>query len=184
MLLRQILDARDYWESFTEPLTPTTEPIWPTPEALDRIKTLRTDMSTVIRRFGKEEAQSSMDRLTQSVLKEAALLAMSEQKEEVSLDHVLSVISYAGDWFRNMLLMVEDVAASDWAATLDKVTGKLLENDGTMSAKKLYAAFKDDFKPREWSEIINALTDSGNVTLSAKSNSKEMEVSYVGAIAE
>lgn len=184
VLLRQILDARDYWESFTEPLTPTTEPIWPTPEALDRIKTLRTDMSTVIRRFGKEEAQSSMDRLTQSVLKAAALLAMSEQKEEVSLDHVLSVISYAGDWFRNMLLMVEDVAASDWAATLDKVTGKLLENDGTMSAKKLYAAFKDEFKPREWSEIINALTDSGNVTLSAKSNSKEMEVSYVGAIAE
>ena len=180
-MLAQVKSGRDFWEGYVDPTTAVTEPIFPSHEAMERIRVLRTDMMEVIQKFGKEEAQSSADRLSQSVLRGAALLAMVDQRSDVELDDVLAVIYYCGDWFRNMLLMVEDVAESDWAATLDKVIEALVVEGGSMLSKNLYAQFRTEYRPREWSEVMHALQDAGIIRLTqVEGNRKEMEVTYLG----
>ena len=176
-LLEDIRNARDFFESMGD-VDANTLPIRPTQEAFDRIKVLRSEMVDVIRRMGREELQSSADRMSQSVLRAAALLAMSHMREEVLLEDVVQVIAYTGDWFNNSIRMIEMVGESEWAGRLDEVVEELIARGGTATSKELYNVFKNQYKPRDYSEMLKALQESGAINQLA--NGKTSIIQYVG----
>lgn len=176
-------NAREWWEfDKSQGLDSPTDPVRPTEEAFARVKQFRSEMVGKAVELGREELISSADRLSQSVLKCAALLAMVESKEKVELHHVISAIQYANAWFENMIRMVDMVSDSSWMKLQEEIIAKLIENGSSMDSRQLYKHFKTlGFKPRDFAEHITALQDSGEIQqVPAAKGSKKMLVNYIG----
>lgn len=163
-MLTEIANARDFFDSFVDKEA-NTLPIRPTDEAFERLRLLRSDMSRTITALGKAELQSSTERMSQSVLRAAALLAMSKMQESVELADVVQVIAYAGDWFRNSIRMIDMVGESDWATRLDDILDALISEGGVATSKALYSHFKAEYKPRDYGEMLTALQESGTIEI-------------------
>ena len=161
-MLEEIRHMRDHWDVMCDKSS-NTVPIRPKPEAFERIKQLRLDMSATISKLGVEELQSSTERMSQSVLRCAALLAMADGRMEVELADVVQVVAYSGEWFRNSIRMIDMVGESQWAAHLDEITDVLMALGGVASRKDVYAHFKSRYKPRDFTEMLTALQESGQV---------------------
>lgn len=180
-MVNKLRTARTYYDTFLDPTTPT-EPIDVSQEAHDRIAQFLQDMAENVRSEGKEELLSTAMRLSISVYKCAALLAIVECGEngsvEVKLEHVLCAINFANDWYMNILRMVDMISDSDWMKVQDEIIGVLAANGNSMDAKVLYRSFKDKHKPREYAEIIKALDESG--VIQQVTAGKKVTVNYVG----
>lgn len=177
-IINQIRAARDHFEMFSEALDAPTTAIRPTEDAMKRIHKLRTDMVGVAKDFGKDELISSADRLSQSVLKVAALFAMADCRVVVEVHDVLSATQYANSWFMNLLRMEDQVNSSTWVKDQEEVIAALIEAQSSIDARDLYKKFKDKHKPREYNEMVKALVDAGEIQLVQEK--KRVLVNYVG----
>lgn len=184
-LVAKVRNAREFHANFTT-LEQPTQAIDVTQEAHDRVKQFMEDMAQAVRKEGKEELVSTTMRLSISVYKCAALLAMVEpEQQEVTLRHVLSAINFANDWFMNILRMVDLISESDWVKAQESIVEMLILNGSSMDSKKLYAEFKDEFKPRDYAEMIKALEDAGEIQqVRPSKNSTKTNINYVGGASE
>lgn len=177
-LVGKLRDARYHFEMFADGLDAPTAPIRPTDDAMRRIHKLRTDMVGVARDFGKDELISSADRLSQSVLKVAALFAMADCRLEVKVCDVLSATQYANAWFMNLLRMEDQVNSSNWVKDQEDIIAALISKQSSVDSRELYRMFKDIHKPRDYNEILKALSDAGEIQL--VQDKKKVMVNYVG----
>jgi hypothetical protein len=178
-LVDKVRAARTVHEGFLDPEMPT-QPIDISQEAHERVKRFMEDMAASVRSEGKEELVSTTMRLSISVYKCAALLAMVECAQEVTIDHVLAAINFANDWYMNILRMVDIISESSWVKIQDSIIEALCEGGSSMDSKKLYAKFKDDYKPRDYAEVIKALQDAGEIQLVPAKTGNKVMVNYVG----
>lgn len=177
-IIQKIRAARDHFEMFSESLDAPTKAIRPTDAAMGRIHKLRTDMVGVAKDFGKDELISSADRLSQSVLKVAALFAMADCRDAVEVHDVLSATQYANSWFMNLLRMEDQVNSSTWVKDQEEIVAALIEQQSSMDARDLYKKFKDKHKPRDYNEMLKALENSGEIQMVQEK--KRVLVNYVG----
>lgn len=161
-LCDSLRSARDHYEMFADSLDAEPQPIEFEVEAFERIKKFRADMVGEAENLSMNVVAPA-DRLTHSVLKCAALLAMSECSESVQLRHAVSAINYASGWFLNMLKMSEKVAESDWKRQQDTILEEIIIQGNDVSPKKLYNKFRTEMKPREFAELVQSLQDSGHL---------------------
>lgn len=176
-LVSVIRNAREWWEDFVDPTLPT-EPIVISRGAHDRMSVFHNDMNLNVIESGKEELESTIFRMGQSVYKCAALIAMSECSESIEVEHVLAAINFAGDWYLNILRMVDLISESDWVKVQDEIVATLIGAGSALDSRKLYAKFKDSHKPREYAEILKALVDAGEIQMIPEN--KKVMVRYVG----
>lgn len=115
-------------------------------------------------KFGDGEVlEAAVERLTISVLKSAALLALYDNVDEVSLDHMLCAIEQAERWYNDLVRMVNEVSSSDFERRLQEVELYILQGSDSIrhdtDVRKKFARWK----PREIDEILDALTAQGRI---------------------
>lgn len=176
-LVDKVRTARGLCEHWLDPEA-ATQPIDITQEAHERMKQFMEDMAGAVRAQGKEELVSTTLRLSISVYKCAALLAMVEGKDTVTVNYVLAAINYAHDWYLNILRMVDLISESDWVKIQDDIIAELIAGGSSMDSRKLYGKFKDQHKPREYAEFLKALVDAGEIQ--QVTEGKKVMINYVG----
>lgn len=157
-LISQIENARDYWEVTSDPDGETfglnfTEDSW------NRIVEYMRDMEKV----SPDQAIPSVERLSVSTLKCAALLAMADGLETVTKNYVLKAISFTQKWYGNMIHKLNAVTDTIWKRQQDDVLRLIVESGGKPKLKTVYAKVRAQYTSKEFSEILNALEDSGYV---------------------
>ena len=178
-MVQNLEAAREHWVSFTPGgATGETIAVPMTDEALARLNKFVTpilDMAEAHER--KDAATATATRLTISVMKAAALIAMYDCEEEVQLTHMLSAINHAALWARNMFDIIESVADNAWKRTLDSVTEFVMLKGGFVSWAVCYKHFMGEYDVKQFLRIIDALNESGVINLDAKTK----KISLAGA---
>lgn len=105
------------------------------------------------------------DRMSYTILKAAALLALHDRSKTVKLEHLLPVLEQAEWWFKDMMRMANMIASSDFEAKADKIESLIAANGGTLARSKVYASA--EFKGMRIGEVdehIRSLMAQGRVS--------------------
>lgn len=132
--------------------------------ALNRYNRWIEDGMKLAESFGEDEVLvPSYKRMTISVYKASALLAMHDGTDTVTLKHLLPTLAQAELWFMDMTRMAAEVSSSDFERRLDEVESFIITGEDKKrteaSTRKRFARFK----PNEFDEIIRALQAAGRV---------------------
>lgn len=176
-IVSRVFNARKKWEEIQNPEEPAM-PVDVSQAAHDRIYQFIQDTNREVKVSGKEELESTVFRLCVSVYKCAALLSMVDISPRVELKHVLAAINYAGDWYMNILRMVDLISESTWVSSQEAIVDVLIANGSTMDAQKLYSKFSDEYKPRDYAEIIKALENADKIQMVPNGKTR-MNVNYI-----
>lgn len=106
--------------------------------------------------------EPSRDRMSYSILKAAALLAIHDRSATVTLEHLLPVLAQSELWFRDLTKMANSIASSDFEARSDQIEMMIAAAGGILAAKNVYKAFKN-LRKGEVDENINSLKAQGRI---------------------
>lgn len=133
-----------------------------TQEALDRLNLFAHDLHVAASSAQDQVLDSGMDRLRDSVLKCAVLLAAYDDLPEVDLACVLKAIQQGEVWYKGLVEMLNAVSTSAFGHVQDTVLGFIVAaKDHEVAESAIYSKFK--FKPSEFNEVILALQKSGKI---------------------
>lgn len=157
-LVDLVSNARDFWEGFVDP-EGVTAGIHFTDEAWSRIVKYMRDMEKI----SSPQAIPSVERLSVSTLKCAALLAMVEGKDNIGVEYVLKAIQYSSKWYGNMVNKLNAVSDTVWKKQQDEILRFVVESGGNVTLKTVYSKVRAKYNTKEFSEILKALEDSGYI---------------------
>lgn len=162
-LANVLRDAIDYWrEKYDDNckfLTAVEDPrlhMACEPEAFDRWKQFAHDATyaAAVHETSSKELFPSMERMTMSTLKVAALLAMAEKRDTIGMGHMLKAISLASIWARGTEVLVKEVTNNGLAQSISEVEQYVAaQRNGQVTYAKLLSYFKNKF------DTLKALTD-------------------------
>lgn len=159
-LVNYIRNARDFWDSFGDAEAETVG-IRFTDEAWNRIVKFMRDMEKASK--DNPNAIPSVERLSISTLKCAALLAMAETHEEVTEEYVVKAIHYASKWYGNMINKLNAVTDTIWKKQQDEILMMVVDAGGTSTLKSIYSRVRAKYTSKEFAEILSALENSGYI---------------------
>jgi hypothetical protein len=164
-LLGRLETAREHWDSFVAVDGPT-QAVPCVPDAWARLNKFITDVLDAAE--GQEKSgiiEASSQRLTLSILKAATLLAMFDCCDAVELPHMLAAINYCSMWFVHMVEMANEVSSSRWRKKQNAIEELLITKGGEAKWEPIYKQMNRqmDMKPRDFSEVITAMQESGVV---------------------
>lgn len=148
------------------------------PEALVRWNEWKVQTKEYIRgRQNEDIMEPARDRMSYTVWKTAALLAIHDRKTEISEEHLVRALEQAEWWFRDMMIMADQVASSDFESKVDAIELMLAAAGGSMPMKKVYA-HKDfkKFRKGEVDECINSLEAQGRASRVPINNEMVLEI--------
>jgi hypothetical protein len=149
-----------------------------TPEAEERFVKFREDVVAAVNDTKyREVIDSTSDRMTLSVLKLAALLAMHERRQKIELNDMLQAISYAGRWFDNAVTVASMISESEWQRDVTKLEEHIMAKGGKLSWFRAYQAFPDK-KPKDFEEMVVALETRGSLIRTQVGSRWHLEVQY------
>lgn len=163
-IVAEIAQARMFWEGLTKPGSQV--PIGVEDRAWQRFNQFVWDAGTEAERHDLASVvEPTTDRLTKSTLKVACVLAMAEQQDVVKMRHILKAITFAEDWFQNLLLLAGKVRESEWAKRQEEVEEALATFSQVVTYAKAYNKVRSRFRPKEFGEIIEALEYGNRIAL-------------------
>ena len=124
-----------------------------------------------------EIISSTTERMIITALKLATLLAMDDRSLTVKRVHMLQAIGYAGEWFDNAVTVASMVSESEWQKDVDKLEAFIVSKGGRVSYAACYNQFKS-LKPKEFSDVVEALKSRGVLTDSRAGNKIILELDY------
>lgn len=173
MIVRSIYDSALYWQKKGGVFP---KPVRMTDEALARFNNFKWDTGTYSKGHPNEDSiEPSRQRLSLSVWKCAVLLAMYDKSDVVELRHVLIAISYAEQWFKNLIRMAGEISASEWQREVDELELLLTSKGGRMKYEDAYKKFGNKRK-REFDEMVDALRSQGRIFLKVENMKTYLEV--------
>lgn len=107
------------------------------------------------------------DRMSWSIIKSAALLAIHSRSDTVRMEHLLPVIAQSELWMTDMVKMANSIASSDFEDRSNKVELLVAQAGGEIELKKVYQAFKT-LPPGHVDENIRSLEFQGKVKRTPK----------------
>jgi hypothetical protein len=116
--------------------------------------------------------EPARDRMSYSILKASALLAIHDRSEMVTMEHLLPILAQSELWFRDLIKMANSIASSDFEARSDQIEMMIAAAGGTLAAKDVYKAFKN-LRKGEVDENINSLKAQGRIKPGKKVNGHE-----------
>lgn len=125
---------------------------------------------------GEHTLVAVSQRLSESVMKAAALLALHEGSDTVTIRHALIALQQAELWVKDMLRMLQEVSSSEFERRLSEVEHYIAsgKNEGRTDTevRKHFAKFR----PQEYDEIIRSLTGAGRIRKKPGDDRKRWEV--------
>jgi hypothetical protein len=110
-----------------------------------------------------EYIDPSRQRLTISLVKAAALLAISSGRTLISAEDMIQVIKQSELWFRDMVRIINSVASSDFEGHVNNVERFIAQGEDSRVPKtKVYDRFRQ-FPTGQVDEFIRALKEQGRV---------------------
>lgn len=113
----------------------------------------------------KRHAQGYYERLKITVMKCAALLAMSEDRQDVELKDLLVVLKQSEWWFEDFLKVIRSVAESDFQREANEIAAYIhAGKDHQRNRANAMRAFSK-YRKRQFDEIIESLVEQGRVAV-------------------
>jgi len=160
-LNKELEVARNYWSMVT-PENEMTK-IGITPEAVERFLKFREDVAQAVRETRYHEIiDSTSDRMTLSILKLAALLAMHQRKNRIEEIDLLQAIAFAGQFFDNSVRVASMISESEWQRDVAKLEEYIISKGGKLSWHRAYQAFPEK-RPKDFEEMVTALESRGTL---------------------
>ncbi len=167
----EIKSIRSFWEQKTKRGEPIRVPF--ELEAWERLNDFAWDLGTAAAESDMAKMLEPVaDRMAKSVLKVAVLLAMSEGSLAVKMRHMLKAIQLGEEWYHHMLIIANRIRESGWQRQQDDVIAILDASNGRMTWSALYKKFRGKLKPKQFEEIIQALSEAGEVRTGIESRNK------------
>lgn len=140
-------------------------PVVVSDKAWDRWNDLTMKLDEVAEQSEDFEAALPTARRTgNTVHRVACLLALAEGKTVVSLNHMLKAIYFAEQWVTTMLVFIQLVHRNQWARQVHELIEYIITKGGQLSWQQTYSRF-NNYKPREFSELVDSAVQSGRVKL-------------------
>lgn len=165
-LTMELTKARDYWKGRAGDVE-TPEYIEFSDEAWERMEDFADAMDEYVQDNPRYEILSpAVDRLDKNLKKVAALLAMSEQRDEVSMHDALTVIYYGTQWAEDLIQMVDGVADSALQRDLDSLLALIESGGGVIKYRAAVKwATRRGTGLRVFRELVETLVDSGIIVV-------------------
>ncbi len=163
-LAMELMKARDYWKATAGDFS-TPAMIDFSEEAWDRLEDYADLLEDYIKKHPRAEVlDSGIERLGWNLKKTAALLAMADQRDEVSLNDALTAIYYATQWTEDLIIMVEGVASNAVQRDIDAFLTFLELNGGTVYQKDAVNwAVKHGKQRHEYLALFDILKDGERI---------------------
>lgn len=139
-------------------------PMNATAGALERLTDFaETARTLAMKRPEWEILDPSLIRLSETVRKAASLLALEEQRTEVTLRDVVIALTHAEEWLANLFFVAEQISASMWAREVDEVENFVLAKGGQVTKTVLFRKFASR-QLRDLLQQLEALKVQGRIT--------------------
>lgn len=105
----------------------------------------------------------AVERMKFSIMKSAALLALSDQRDVISVTDVLHALAQGELWYRDLLRMASEISSSDYESKLDEVEKFIATGSG---GSRKDAAVRRQFaryRASEYDDLINSLKKQGRI---------------------
>ena len=150
---------KNYWEMYVA--DGETFRIYIEDDAWDRWNQFEDEVEAAAKVSPHSEVVgSSAERMSISVLKISALLAMDERSDTVKMSHMLQAIAYAGEWFKNLVVIAGMISESDWERDVSNLEKFIASQGGKCTYAKAYRQFTDK-KPQDFEQMVSALEQRG-----------------------
>jgi hypothetical protein len=135
-----------------------------TPEAADRMTRVKWEMANLIKKSDPnwDIINPSLIRMGVTIRKCATLLAVSDGRTETELIDVLCAIEAAEEWVKNLLIVAQQINASDFERNCDQVEAYIRSKDDRIKLELVNRRFKA-WRVRDLQEAINALASQGRI---------------------
>jgi hypothetical protein len=109
--------------------------------------------------------QGPLTRLTETLVKCAALTALYDGRTQFTETDALIAIWYGTDWFYNFLRVVEETSESEFSRSANEIEAYIRTQGGSVTATKLLHRFRAMIQrsPRELDDRISFLVNSGRI---------------------
>lgn len=172
-LKKQLEVGRNYW-SMLAPENGMAK-IGIEEEAVARFQKFRDDVANKVQDTKYVEVIDAVsDRMTVSVLKLAALLAMHARSSTIKMEHLLHAIAFAGKWFDNAVRVASMISESEWLRDVSLLE-KFIEANGNTPYAKAYDAFPD-MKQRDFDDMVTSLEMRGVIVRRKVGNRWHLEL--------
>ena len=165
---------KTFWEMYVA--DGETYRIYIEDEVWDRWNQFEADVEEAVKSTKHQEVISTTaERMTHSVLKVAALLAMDDRSMTVQMHHLLQAIAYAGEWFRNLVRIAGMISESDWERDVSDLEKFIASRGGRCTYAQAYRQFTSK-KPQEFEQMVQALEGRGAKIRNQAGNSWALEI--------
>jgi len=114
-------------------------------------------------------------RIGMSIRKAAALLAIYEQSPTVTLRHVLIALGAAEEWLENLIILADEISASDWARESDEIEAYIRNAGGSATVAAVNRAFRD--RPESVrNQQLSDLTSQGRIKRGRRGKTQTWEL--------
>lgn len=134
-------------------------------------------LQAVLQHDRAEVLEAGVERLSFSILKAAALIAMADGRDTVSMQDVVSALQYGEGWARHMVKSSELVSASYWQKDMDVIADTVLARGGEANWTDVYA--KSGRRPAEFLQLIEGLTQAGRASVRVDDKTKARWITVV-----
>lgn len=148
-----------------------------TKEAAERMTEVKWTLANLVKTTDPnyDILNPSLVRLGVTIRKCASLLALADGRQQTELIDVLTAISYAEEWVRNLLIVSAKISASDFERNCDEVEAFVKAKDGKIKMEMVNRRFKS-WRMRDLQEAVNSLQQQGRLREVVESKSKYLEI--------
>jgi hypothetical protein len=135
-----------------------------TPEAADRMTRVKWELANLVKKSDPnwDIINPSLVRMGVTIRKCATLLAVSDGRTETELIDVLAAIEAAEEWVKNLLIVAQQINASDFERNCDQVEAYIRSKDDRIKLEFVNRRFKA-WRVRDLQEAIGALASQGRI---------------------
>lgn len=156
--------AEDYITLLGTRSTVNQEPMTSTDDVLDRIGQANVFMHDHFRKHRNYEAmlRPCLVRISDSILKATALIALSEGRHKMVMSDALIALHAAQEWLENLMLLIDGIQSNEWSLLVDKVYAAISKRKRipTFEVSRQFA----DLSPKDLAMVIQSLTDQKLIT--------------------
>lgn len=139
-------------------------PIWMDEGTINRYNKWAEGAMQFAEKYGDGEILvPSFQRMKATVAKAAALMAMYDQTDTISMRHLLPALSQAELWFNDMVRMASEISSSDFERRLNDIEAFIASGEDRQRIESSVRRKFAKLRPREFEEVLTALLTQGRI---------------------
>jgi len=161
-LVDELSDAREFWQNITVPgklkMVPFDRDAW------DRLQKARWEIYQAAKADNQAEALlPTTDRMGNSMMKCAVLLAMADKQTTVRMRHVLKAMSLSEEWYASTAKIAGKIMHSSWSSRQEEILNAIKSHVDGITEAELYKRFRSRMQEKEIESDLSMLIKSESI---------------------